>query len=112
MKNYAAFTEQVAMKFQIYNGLFLNLPFPDVKSSGILLPVFTSFCQTGLEEEGRSPLELVEEFFHRRVGAESFREVKTICSAFFDWLNVKWFCSMRLRMRLSPASSTSRAPDP
>jgi phosphoenolpyruvate carboxylase len=76
MKNYAAFTEQVAMKFQIYNGLFLNLPFPDVKSSGILLPVFTSFCQTGLEEEGRSPLELVEEFFHRRVGAESFREVK------------------------------------
>jgi phosphoenolpyruvate carboxylase len=75
MKSYSAFTELVGMKFQIYNGLFLNLPFPDVKSSGILLPVFTSFCQSGLEQ-GRSPLDLVEEFFSKRVGAESFREVK------------------------------------
>ncbi len=75
MKNLSAFHQQVGMKFQIYNGLFLNLPFPDVKSSGILLPVFSEFCRNGLEAGG-SPLELVEEFFEKRVGAESFKDIK------------------------------------
>lgn len=75
MNTLSAFQEHVGMKYQIYNGLFLNLPFPDVQSSGILLPVFTSYCHDALEE-GRSPIELVEEFFSQRVGTESFRELK------------------------------------
>lgn len=75
MKNTHAFDEYVGMKFQIYNGLFLNLPFPDVKSSGILLPVFTTFVHRGLEE-GRSPMELVEDFFLKRVEAKNFQELK------------------------------------
>ncbi len=75
MNKLSAFQEHVGMKFQIYNGLFLNLPFSDVQSSGILLPVFTTFCLDGLEE-GRSPLELVEEFFTQRAGIETFASMK------------------------------------
>ncbi|MFP4432324.1 MAG: phosphoenolpyruvate carboxylase [Spirochaetota bacterium] len=62
VKNYSAFHEKVALKYQLYNALFLSLPFERVRNAGILLPLFADFVTEGLEA-GRSPAELVEEFF-------------------------------------------------
>ncbi len=61
IKNYSAFHEKVALKYQLYNGLFLNLPFEHIRNAGILLPLFSDFCSAGLER-GQSPKELVEAF--------------------------------------------------
>jgi phosphoenolpyruvate carboxylase len=62
IKDYSAFHEKVALKYQLYNALFLSLPFERVRNAGILLPLFSDFVTAGLEA-GRSPRELVEEFF-------------------------------------------------
>jgi len=56
------FTELVALKYQLYNGLFLTLPLDAVEQTGLLLPLLEVACQDGLEA-GRDPAAIVEDFF-------------------------------------------------
>lgn len=70
MQKLTAFDESVDMRFQIYNGLLLNLPFKDIQNASVLLPVFTNYCREQLEA-GYSPLEIVDTFFKERVGTQS-----------------------------------------
>jgi len=58
----SAFRREVARKFQTYNGLFLELPFEQVREDGILLPLFARRCADELAR-GRSPADIVERFF-------------------------------------------------
>lgn len=69
MNSINSFQEHVDMKFQLYNGLFLNLPFEDVRTSGLLLPVFTQYAKQELEK-GAAPKEIVLQFFRERLGIE------------------------------------------
>jgi phosphoenolpyruvate carboxylase len=57
-----AFQELVAMKYQIYNGLFLGLPFEDLADTGVQLPLFANACREKLQA-GKSPTEIVDQFF-------------------------------------------------
>lgn len=57
-----AFNELVALKFQIYNGLFLGLPFQGIADAGVQLPLFTQHCRDRLAA-GEHPLRIVEGFF-------------------------------------------------
>jgi phosphoenolpyruvate carboxylase len=68
-----AFQELVAMKYQIYNGLFLGLPFDDLADTGVQLPLFANACREKLQS-GKSPVEIVEQFFRalpRKIGSEA-----------------------------------------
>lgn len=56
------FREQVLSKFEIYNSLFLTLPFKSISQSSILLPLFTSICEEGFEAK-KSPAQIVDDFF-------------------------------------------------
>lgn len=62
-----AFQEHVALKYQIYNGLFLSLPFEEVRQAGIMLPLFSEFCRSELEK-GSHPSDIVHTFFEERMG--------------------------------------------
>ena len=62
-----AFQEHVALKYQIYNGLFLSLPFEEVRQAGIMLPLFTEYCRSELEK-GTHPSDIVHSFFEERMG--------------------------------------------
>mgnify|MGYP006287568445 CR=1 FL=1 len=62
-----AFQEHVALKYQIYNGLFLSLPFEEVRQSGIMLPLFAEYAKERLEE-GAHPSDIVHSFFEERMG--------------------------------------------
>lgn len=55
------FDETVGIKFQLYNSLFLSLPFYGVDRTGILLSLFNEACENG-PAEGQSPSEIVEAF--------------------------------------------------
>jgi phosphoenolpyruvate carboxylase len=57
-----AFNELVAMKYQLYNGLFLGLPFEDLADTGVQLPLFANACREKLQA-GKSPAEIVDQFF-------------------------------------------------
>jgi len=58
------FNEKVLSKFQIYNSLFLTLPFRSIKNTSILLPLFTDHCKN-LFKLNKSPKFIVESFFKK-----------------------------------------------
>ncbi|MDB5048396.1 MAG: Phosphoenolpyruvate carboxylase [Fibrobacteres bacterium] len=66
-----AFNELVAMKYQLYNGLFLGLPFEDLADTGVQLPLFANACREKLQA-GKSPAEIVDQFFKERPGKIGF----------------------------------------
>ena len=55
------FQEFVGVRFQLYNSLFLSLPFYGVDKTGILLSLFNEKCETGYGK-GDSPSQIVESF--------------------------------------------------
>ena len=58
----ALFASEVVTRFELYNSLFLTLPFYRVKHTGTLLPFFTSHCEEGVKAR-LSPVDIIESFF-------------------------------------------------
>jgi phosphoenolpyruvate carboxylase len=56
------FEEQIELKYQLYNGLFLTLPLDAVEQTGLLLPLLDVACQQGLQE-GKDPATILDDFF-------------------------------------------------
>jgi len=56
-----AFHKQVALRFQLYNSLFLLLPFEGIHKTGTLLPLFSKCCEEGLNDN-KSAAEIVQSF--------------------------------------------------
>jgi phosphoenolpyruvate carboxylase len=56
------FTNEVVNRFELYNSLFLTLPFYQIKHTGTLLPFFTSHCEDGVKSQ-LSPTDIIESFF-------------------------------------------------
>lgn len=54
---------QVTLKFQLYNSLFLLLPFKGINRTGTLLPLFTKTCNEGLEKK-KDAESIVNQFFN------------------------------------------------
>ena len=58
------FNDYVVSKFEIYNSLFLTLPFDSIPQTSLLLPLFSDFCAKGYEAD-LSPKQIVDSFFER-----------------------------------------------
>ncbi len=56
------FNENVLSKYQIYNSIFITLPFDTITNTGVLLPLFSEICRKGYDEH-KNPTEIVESFF-------------------------------------------------
>ncbi len=63
------FQNSVGIKFQLYNSLFLALPFYGIDKTGILLSLFNSNCEDGFAA-GKSPTEIIDNFFSDKSGGE------------------------------------------
>jgi phosphoenolpyruvate carboxylase len=74
MKTPKSFTDLVVMKFRLYSGLFFNLPFDNLVSTGNALSFFTNYCQEMLAI-GKSPDIIVKDFFSLRLGLKNFSEI-------------------------------------
>ena len=57
-----AFLKAVKNKFDVYNSLFINLPFPKVSNTGMLIPLLQHLCKQGLDSQ-RDPIEILDSFF-------------------------------------------------
>jgi len=55
------FNEQVQLKYQLFNSIFLTLPFQAIDNTGSLLPLFTEICDEGYKNN-KSPEEIFNEF--------------------------------------------------
>tara|TARA_B100001996_G_scaffold382614_1_gene374935 strand:+ start:1687 stop:4272 length:2586 start_codon:yes stop_codon:yes gene_type:complete len=56
------FNEYILSKFQMYNSLFLTLPFLEIKNTSTLLPIFSDYCKSGYKDK-LSPTQITESFF-------------------------------------------------
>lgn len=55
------FNQTVFSKYNIYNSVFITLPFDSVDNTGVLLPLFTEVCEKGFQKQ-ETPKEIVEFF--------------------------------------------------
>lgn len=63
IKNIEQFHNDIAIKFQLYNSLFLSLPFVKIEKTGILLSLLLSQCEEGYEA-GLNVPEIIDAFFN------------------------------------------------
>ncbi|WP_298532165.1 phosphoenolpyruvate carboxylase [uncultured Algibacter sp.] len=61
------FNQSVLSKYQIYNSIFMTLPFDAVTKTGVLLPLFHETCEKGFRN-GDDPTKIVETFFQKYQG--------------------------------------------
>ena len=58
------FKQNVLSKFQIYNSIFMTLPFDSITKTGVLLPLFHETCKKGFANED-DPTTIVDTFFKK-----------------------------------------------
>jgi len=58
----ARYNENVLVKYQIYNSIFLTLPFDSINKTGVMLPLLHDLCKEGYNAK-KNPTEIVGKFF-------------------------------------------------
>ena len=58
------FKQNVLSKYQIYNSIFMTLPFDTITKTGALLPLFFETCEKGFSKN-ETPTAIVESFFKK-----------------------------------------------
>ena len=58
------FNSYVKSKYQVYNSLFMTLPFQGISNTGVLLPLFDTICVDGYERK-YNPTQIVSYFFDK-----------------------------------------------
>ena len=67
------FENTIGINFQLYNSLFLSLPFYGIEKTGTLLSMFGQTCEEGFKNE-KSPAQIIEDFFATNTSLESENE--------------------------------------
>jgi len=67
------FKKSVNNKFNVYNSLFLNLPYRNIENVGMVIPLLLDQCQKGLQS-GLNPKEILESFFQNFVNIDSEKD--------------------------------------
>lgn len=75
----------VVNKFQVYNSLFLNLPFDQVHQVGVLLPLLVHDCQQAYQQ-AKSPQVIIEAFMDSHLGDLSESERVSVLFKFIQYI--------------------------
>lgn len=76
---------EVESKFQIYNGIFMTLPFDKISNTGGLLPLFYELCATGYAKT-KTPTEIVNYFFDRYMREATQEDRNTLLFKFIQYI--------------------------
>ena len=79
------FNENVLSKYQIYNSIFMTLPFDTITNTGVLLPLFHEVCKKGFQE-GKNPTEIVEIFFKKYQENPSEKDKNNLLFRFIQYI--------------------------
>ena len=80
-----AFENEVAIKYQIYNSIFITLLFGGIENTGTLLPLQQRESEAGYRE-GKSPLEIITQFFARNSAYQSERARSDLLLRFIQYV--------------------------
>jgi phosphoenolpyruvate carboxylase len=79
------FNQDVLSKYNIYNSVFITLPFQSIDNTGALLPLFTDICDTGFKKQ-ETPKEIVDFFAERYLHNASESEKIDIMFRFIQYI--------------------------
>ncbi len=79
------FNESVLSRYQIYNSIFLTLPFDDITNTGVLIPLFSETCEKGFEK-GHNPTEIVTHFFDKYIDKTSEKDKNDLLFKFIQYI--------------------------
>jgi phosphoenolpyruvate carboxylase len=79
------FKNNVAIKFQLFNSLFISLPFHRIENTGIHLNLLLENCTEGYKRS-ESPQKIIETFFERYTPYESEKEKNDLLFRFIHYV--------------------------
>ena len=79
------FNESVLSKFQIYNSLFLTLPFDSIRNTSVLIPLFADHCRKGYDQK-LDPKEITSSFFRRYLPEYDEKEQVDLLFRFIQYI--------------------------
>src|SRR5919107_5532624 len=79
------FKNNVAIKFQLFNSLFISLPFHRIENTGIHLSLLLENCAEGYKR-GESPQQIIETFFERYTTYDNEKERNDLLFRFIHYV--------------------------
>ena len=79
------FQEAVVTKYNIFNSLFLSLPYRGVFQTGSLLPLLTQKCEEGFDQN-KSPRQIIEHFFSEYLEEATIKQRMDLLFAFIQYI--------------------------
>lgn len=79
------FNQSVLSKYYIYNSMFITLPFDAINNTGVLLPLFSEMCDSGLKQNF-TPIEIVNSFFKKYLENISEEEQISLMFRFIQYV--------------------------
>ncbi|NRD19308.1 phosphoenolpyruvate carboxylase [Winogradskyella eckloniae] len=79
------FNQNVLSKYQIYNSIFMTLPFDTITKTGALLPLFHETCQKGFANQ-EDPTTIVDTFFKKYQGRRSSQSQINLLFRFIQYI--------------------------
>ncbi len=79
------FNEEVLSKYNIYNSVFITLPFASIDNTGVLLPLFTDGCENGFKKQ-ETPKEIFDFFAQKYMQGATESEKIDIMFRFIQYI--------------------------
>lgn len=79
------FNHEVLQKYQVYNGIFMNLPFDTLSKTVALLPLFFETCKKGFDA-GEDPTTIVQTFFKKYQARRSDKSQINLLFRFIQYI--------------------------
>lgn len=79
------FNQHILTKYQIYNSIFITLPFDNISNTGVLMPLLSNICNAGFKN-GQTPTEIIEIFFNKYLENPTEKEKFDLLFKFIQYI--------------------------
>jgi phosphoenolpyruvate carboxylase len=79
------FNQNVLSKYNIYNSVFITLPFDSIDNTGVMLPLFTDVCETGFKKQ-ETPKEIMEFFSNKYLHSSNEKDKVDLMFRFIQYI--------------------------
>ena len=79
------FNQNVASKYNIYNSVFITLPFDEINNTGVLLPLFSEVCENGFKKN-QSPEQIFDAFVAKYLDNPTQQEKESLMFRFIQYI--------------------------
>ena len=79
------FDQHILSKYQIYNSIFITLPFDNISNTGVLMPLLNKECENGFKNE-MTPIQIIDKFFNKYQDDPSDKEKIDLLFKFIQYI--------------------------